>query len=274
MLKLEDPRIAYAEITADGVDISRAINESLESLVYTDANGEANELKITLDDVDGKWSGPWRIKAGMKLSLTIVTESWEKPGTIDRLPCGTFTVTGAKREKPPSIITVEAISLPVNSPVRREIHSRGWEDTTLSQVASDVAASGGLTSMFLFPSDHNLDRVDQRQESDLAFFTRLAADFGASVKVTGNLLVTYDEAEFEGKDPTLTVKDGVNMLSASFWQDTSDTAKSATVSYKDPHSGKLVSETFKPEFADIMVGNDLVLNERPYNVSKKPLRGH
>jgi hypothetical protein len=187
-------------------------------------------------------------RTGTVLRITIFTENWDKAGTIETLNCGSFEICGMRISGPPSITTIEAISLSLQSPIRREEHSKGWESVSLRQIAEDVAKRGNLILVYELDEDPRYDRVDQRRESDLSFLTVIAREQGAAVKVIGNQLVLYSEEKYETKPSVLTIKRGdKGLLSYSFSQDSSNTASSAMVTYKDPDSGKLARAIFPEE---------------------------
>jgi hypothetical protein len=188
---------------------------------------------------------------GTVLRVTIYAESWDNHDTIETLNCGSFEICGIRLSGPPSEATIEAISLSLQSPIRREEHTQGWEWISLYQIAQEVANRGSLSLVYELRHDRPFDRVDQRRESDLSFLTRIARDRGAAVKIIGNQLVIYSEQEFESKPPVLTIKRGDNrLLSYSFTQDTSDCASSAEVMHKDPYSGQMAWAVYPEDFAE------------------------
>jgi phage protein D len=63
---MDSPRKAYAKIEYDGRDITDEVTAGLISLVFIDNNGEANEVRITMEDIDGNWAGSWYPKVGNK----------------------------------------------------------------------------------------------------------------------------------------------------------------------------------------------------------------
>ena len=117
--------------------------------------------------------------------------------------------------------------------------------------------------MYELDDDPALDRIDQRQESDLAFLQRISKEHGATVKVVDGKIVVFDEIKYEAMPPVAVFRRGdKRMLSIKLKQDSSNTASSATATYKDPKSGKLVQETFEPESIPA-VGQKLIVNKRP-----------
>ena len=203
---------------------------------------------------------------GTILRATIIAESWDNPGTMETLACGSFEIVGAKLDGPPSTLSVEAVSVPLNTPIRTT-RTKGWENTTLRRIATDICVNGEFNLVYELEDDPELDRVDQRQESDLAFLRKLCKEHGASVKVTGNQLVIFDEAQYEAKPSILTIKKGDGrLISYSFTLDSTNTASSASATYKDPKSGQLVHEVFTPPNAPA-VAKTLNINTRPSNLA-------
>ncbi len=202
---------------------------------------------------------------GTVLRVRIVAESWEAPGTTDTLDCGMFELDGMDYDDSAdgSIANITAVSVPLEASIRREQHSQGWEDTTLREIAEEIAGRGDLALVYELDDDPALDRIDQRQEGDLAFLHRVSRNHGATVKVFNNQIVIFDEAKYEAREPIATFRRGdKRMTSIKLKQDSSNTASSATAAYKDPKSGKLVKETFTPPSAPA-VGQALVVNTRP-----------
>lgn len=259
-------RRAYAEITG--------FTQDLLSVSYTDNLDQADDIQITVADRDHKWCGAWYPETTTEFRASIVADAWEGGGS-QTLNCGTFQVDGMDYEDGPdgSTANITGTSVPLDTAIRRENHSQGWEDTTYSEIAGEIAARGGLSLMYELDDDPKLDRIDQRQESDLGFADILAGDHGARTKVFDKKLVIFDEAKYEQRAPVCTFARGDGrLLSIQLKQDTSQTATSATTQYKDPKSGKLVEETFTPSYPP-NVGNRLMVNERVADLRGDKHRG-
>ena len=190
---------------------------------------------------------PNRAVTGTVLKATIYAENSDNPGTYDTLACGSFEVVGVQLQGPPSTLRIETVSVPLNSPIRQS-RTRGWEGATLRNIAQDICEHGGFTLVYELPDDPTLDRVDQRQEPSLSFLKNLCKRLGASVKVTGNQLVIFDEIAYEAGAPVFSIngESDPNLISFSFTLDTTNCASSATASYKDPKSGQILQATFTP----------------------------
>lgn len=229
----------YLEITYNGIDISRDISGDLISFQYTDnESGKADDISIGLKDDDGLWSGPWVPGQGDTIEATIVTES-DDQGTL-RLALGSFTIDELTSSGTPSVFEIAAVSVPIDSSIRREIKSRAWEDYKLSGIADDIARTGGLEMLFLAGPDPVYDRRDQHDETDLQFLHRLCEDEAFALKVTDRQLIVYASAQQEETPPIATIyKRTGDVLSYSFKSQAHSVYKAVTVRYKDPDTGEV-----------------------------------
>ncbi|MCA7724087.1 phage late control D family protein [Escherichia coli] len=169
-------------LTINSKDITGNISERLKSLTLTDNRGfEADQLDIELDDADGLVELPIR---GAVLTLFL---GWKGFALVGK---GRFTVDEVEHRGAPDTVTVRARS----ADFRGSLNSRreeSWHDTTLGGVVEAIAARNKLGSS-VAPELANipLPHVDQSQESDVKFLTRLAERNGGEVSVkAGKLLV-------------------------------------------------------------------------------------
>lgn len=165
----------------DNEDITQDFSNRLISLTMTDNRGfEADQLDIELDDIDGQIELPPR---GATLTLWL---GWQDSALIKK---GTFTVDEIEHRGAPDTLTIRGRS----ADFRGSLNSRreqSWHDTTLGVIVETIAARNKLTAsvadtLKAIPVSH----IDQSQESDAAFLSRLADRNGAAVSVkAGNLL--------------------------------------------------------------------------------------
>lgn len=69
-----------------------------------------------------------------------------------------------------------------------------------------MAGANGMACLYESASDPYYERVEQYKVSDIKFLSQLCHDAGISLKATNNILVLFDQADYEAKDPTFTVK--------------------------------------------------------------------
>ncbi|MGX9833121.1 phage late control D family protein [Enterobacter hormaechei subsp. xiangfangensis] len=166
----------------DNEDITQDFSDRLISLTMTDNRGfEADQLDIELDDTDGQIAMPPR---GATLTLWL---GWQGSALIKK---GTFTIDEIEHHGAPDTLTIRGRS----ADFRGSLNSRreqSWHDTTLGVIVETIAARNKLEAsvadtLKAIPVPH----IDQSQESDAVFLSRLADLNGAAVSVkAGKLLL-------------------------------------------------------------------------------------
>jgi len=175
-------RVAPAfSLALQGKDITQNISKRLLSLSLTDNRGfAADQLDIELDDSDGLVVMPQR-NAVLSLSL-----GWEgSPLT----PKGKFTVDEVEHRGAPDTLTIRARSADFTGSLnmRRET---SYHDTTLGNIVTQVAGRNKLRAKVAAELDVvKVSHIDQTQESDAAFLTRLAGLNGAVAAVKNGYLL-------------------------------------------------------------------------------------
>lgn len=165
----------------DNDDITQDFSDRLISLTMTDNRGfEADQLDIELDDTDGQIALPPR---GATLTLWL---GWQDSALIKK---GTFTVDEIEHRGAPDTLTIRGRSADFRGTLnsRRE---QSWHDTTLGQIVETIAARNKLTaSVADMLKAVAVPHIDQSQESDAVFLSRLAERNGASVSVKAGKLL-------------------------------------------------------------------------------------
>jgi phage protein D len=178
---------AGAEVTPDFMlnldqkDITHSIRSRLISLSLTDNRGfEADQLDIELDDADGQLAMPER---GAVISLFL---GWKGAALVGK---GSFTVDEVEHHGAPDTLTVRARS----ADFRGSLNSRralSYHDTTLGEVVKQVAERNNLTARLADGlAAIAIPHLDQTQESDAKFITRLASLNGAVAAVKQGTLL-------------------------------------------------------------------------------------
>jgi len=168
-------------ITLEGQQISPELGARLVSLTLVDKRGfDSDQLDITLADHDGKLALPSR---GATLLLAI---GWRHTGLIDR---GTYIVDEVEHSGAPDqlIIRARAADMRKDLPAKR---TQSWHQTTLGDIIATLAGRYSVTPKI---SDKLaatvIDHIDQTDESDLHFLTRLGERFDADATIkAGHLL--------------------------------------------------------------------------------------
>lgn len=145
---------------------------------------------------------------GLKITASIICENWRDDDKTETLDCGEFELDSVIAEGPPQTVTIKATSLPYSCAIRQTAKSKSWENTSLSAIAKSIAGQNGMGLMFESHYDPKYTRVEQYRTSDISFLSKLCHDAGASLKVTNNSLVIFDQSEYENKKPIRTIKFG------------------------------------------------------------------
>lgn len=168
-------------LTIAGQPISQALDERLMRLRLTDQRGfNADQLDITLTDHDGRLDLPRR---GVTLTLAL---GWQGQTLVDR---GTFIVDEVEHSGAPDTLNIRARSADMRKQLPGK-RSQSWHDVTLNDIISTIA-----TRHRLEPAIGNtlsgiyLEHIDQTDESDLHFLTRLAEQYDAIATIKARRLL-------------------------------------------------------------------------------------
>lgn len=168
-------------LTLQGNNITQNIRARLLSLTLTDNRGfEADQLDIELDDSDGLMVMPQR-NAVLSLAL-----GWQGSPLTHK---GRFTVDEVEHRGAPDTLTIRARSADFRGSLntRREA---SYHDTTLGDIVQQIAARNTLTAKLAAGLDAiKISHIDQTQETDSAFATRLASLNGAVAAVKNGCLL-------------------------------------------------------------------------------------
>ncbi len=297
-------RRAYPKVIYNKVDISEALKPYLKSVEYTDMlTGQADDLQLTLEDRDGLWLEAWFPDKGATLTASILTQYWTAPTDAEKeLPLGLFEIDEIECSAIPSETKIKAVSVPNNTTLRGEGRTRSWEGYTIQKIAQDIANNAGMQLNFSSKDNPTLERVEQTEQSDLAFLDKLCQDNGLSLKVTDNQIVIFDMADMEATEPSLifvrptmkgldtSVSIDVNSndmnsestlkrLKPTSWRFTSsvrDVYKSCTVEHSQGKKKAKISATFtdpnKTEGKMLLVKKDVKSVEEAERMARKELR--
>ena len=182
---------------------------------------------------------------GLAIQAVFVRENWNNDGKDAVLDCGQFELDSIKASGPPATITIKATSLPFNAQIRQTEKTKALEAYTLSGIAQEMAGANGMACLYESASDPYYERVEQYKVSDIKFLSQLCHDAGISLKATNNILVLFDQADYEAKDPTFTVKRGSGSYTKyDLSVGTADTKyTSCRVRYADPATGQVIEGT-------------------------------
>ncbi len=185
------------KVIYETTDITEDISSDIVSIRYTDeTDGTANEIAITVDDMDHKWKNEWIVNVGARISLQIGYDS------DDMLDCGDFGVDEVHYKGQPDTVELKCLSVGQEHDIWVE-RSHVYESQTILQIIEQIASRNGLDvtrDSFIFSviEDESvlstledsayerkvlnilINRIVQDRESDLAFMKRLTSLYGVS----------------------------------------------------------------------------------------------
>lgn len=243
MSDIEYARHAALEVTVDGHDVASFFSSYLLDFTFTDnSSGKADEVQITLHNRDGKFTEKWQIKKGMPVYAAIVCTDWEESGSTMTLPCGSFKIDEVEYSGPPDKVTIKAVSSALTGGLRETNRTRAWENTSLQNVSAQIASEYGLSLMY-YGDAHQFKRQDQRNESDIAFLSRIASERGMHCKCHDGKLILFDAESAESQDASMSIPKTGDMYSPTSWsfkESSSGTGyDKVEVAYTDPVTGNV-----------------------------------
>ncbi|MGL4921309.1 MAG: phage late control D family protein [Aeromonas veronii] len=174
------PIPAY-QLLIDGNDISAAIRPRLMSMTITDNRGfSADTIEVTLDDSDGLLAMPRR---GATMQAFI---GWQGQALVDK---GTFNIDEVGHSGAPDSLSIRGKSADLSGGMNK-LRERSWHNEYIGAIVEQLAARYGLTPIVgdAFKG-MMIDHIDQTNESDLAFLTRLATEHDAIATVKSGRLM-------------------------------------------------------------------------------------
>ena len=192
------------KIIINGKNKTDLFRGRLIRITVTDNAGfSADQVNIELDDTDDALPLP-KTKTQLQIWLGLKGEA-----LIDK---GTYTIDEIAHTGAPDKVLIKGSSADFHSGLKTQ-RRKAWNETTVSDILATIAKRYDLTPVI---SDElqtkAIPHIDQTNESDAHFMTRLGIDYGAIATIkNGNLLFVTRGAgkTASGKTiPTLTIERG------------------------------------------------------------------
>lgn len=253
------PRKPSVEISIGGSPAGLFIGNTLKQFSYSDVHhGEVDEINFTLADGSGLWRGSWGIDEG-----TEVTAMIGYSGLLGaKVSCGTYAVdeVEAVGDSSGDTAVFKALAAFTSKELRTE-RSEAYDQIALKTIIDRVAGRHNLKVVGEIP-DLKFERISQNKESDLAFATRLAEDWGCYFSVKGNQLVFTTRASIEGAAAVrlFNLTKGDKSIRYSLRKSTHNLYKKAEAKYLNPKSNQVL--TAKREDPRVLSGDTLKIDDR------------
>lgn len=174
--------IPVYKIEAKDKDITATIEKYLSSFRLTDAKGyESDSFEMTLTDANAEILWP---DAEVKLKVWIGFKGEEL------IYKGEFVTDEVEFSGPPDHWMIKARAADMNSPLKAQ-KSRSWHDNNSVGVIIEFIAKQNKLKPAISKRFYqiNVKHIDQTNESDMNFITRLAKKYDATAKVAGGSLI-------------------------------------------------------------------------------------
>lgn len=271
-------RTARPAIILNGQDFYQSLAPYLVTFNYEDnCDGKkADDLHFELADRDGKFISTWMPKKGANLDAQIIASQWFSPIAGDiSLDCGRFWIDSIEFELPDHKVSVKATSIPTNCRIKGSKEHRGWEKTTLQDIANQIAGENQMSVDWQAQANPRYSRVEMHDESSLGFLMKRCNDAKLAIKVHRSKIVVFDEQKLEEAEPKFSLLYGntsptmggasYRMSGAHFSTKVTDTTKKAKVSATDSATGEVKSGEHTAADDDLEDQTDDKVNENTDN---------
>lgn len=189
-----------AKLTINGKPFNTDALSRIISISLTDKSGfEADELTVSLSDHDGKLALPPK-SAEITIALGYI-----ETGVVDK---GSYKITEVSWSGAPDTLHITAQSADTSDRFS-EAKEKSWHKTSLKEIIESIAAANSYTPIIgKAYQDEKIDHLDQSNESDAAFLSRLAERYDAiaTVKHGRLLFVSSGEATTASGQPLPTIR--------------------------------------------------------------------
>ena len=220
------------------VDISDEIAHSISSLNYTDNSKNAiDDLELKLENLDYRWLKEWYPDENAQLLVGIHEELENETNFLD---LGTFYVDEPTFEN--NRLNLKCLALPLDQNIRDQKNSVAWERITLKELVTQIASKHEMNAE-IYAENEFFERLDQNQETDLAFINRVVKETGLNMKVSDDKIIIFDDEEMEKNDTVeiFNINDE-RIRSLSLKKKNKEIYDNVEVSYYDPDKKKVIKE--------------------------------
>nr|DAN55191.1 MAG TPA: tail protein [Bacteriophage sp.] len=222
-----------AELTIDGRRFGTQAMSRIISISLTDKRGfEADELTIELDDHDGTLAIP---KTGSKITLKL---GYKETGLVEK---GEYLVSEFTASGSPDRLSITARAADLAEALAEQVE-KSWHKQTLYQIIETIAKKHKYE--YIISKDYQnqkIEHIDQTNESDASFMSRLAEQYDAIATVkNGKLLfIPAGESQTASGQPILpTTITRASGDSHSFTYSSSNSYQAVRAYYTDKKTGQ------------------------------------
>lgn len=209
---------------------------------YSDvASGESDRVRITMQDIGKEWMGTLMPEKGAIIGAKLRLINWRDSEETDTFDCGLFVLDDISFSGRPLKCTLGGVSVPVMDDFRVLPVTNTWENTTIKEIASQIAAKAGV-SLHYEADRIPIAEVEQSRQPDSAFLYSLCEKYGLAMKVYDHKIIIFDIALYEEKEAVLTIRE-TDTLSWSFNTTIDGTYTGVELDYTDPDEEDTIKVT-------------------------------
>src|SRR5258708_4639434 len=160
---------------------------------------QADTLEIIGADIGDRLLNSKNIVKGNWVKLTIHIWNRDYIGSHVAKDFGSYQIDRIRQQGPPTQISIYGTSVPINSQIKLTVQNKQFFASDLKSLATKVATENGLTPVLDFPDNRNptLGSIQQWNESDLTYLSRLCVSNGLAMKIRDRQLILFDEQTYE-----------------------------------------------------------------------------
>ncbi|GHT01548.1 hypothetical protein AGMMS49525_02570 [Bacteroidia bacterium] len=221
------------EISIAGKNVTGDVSPMLSKITYTDkVEAESDDVTLTFEDTKAVWQSAWYPSQGDTLTV--------KLGNSEAmLDCGLFEIDEIELNLSPDELQVKAIAASITQTLRTK-NSKAFEKQSLQKIAQYFADKHKLklTGDKSKLQSIQLDRKTQENQTDIAFLSSLASEYGLIFSTRGDQLVFMDGDELD-KQPSVMTIDRAQMSKANFKDKTAGIYEKAGLSKRTVKKNKV-----------------------------------
>lgn len=222
-----------AELTIDGRRFGTQAMSRIISISLTDKRGfEADELTIELDDHDGSLAIP---KTGSKITLKL---GYQETGIVEK---GEYIVSEFTASGSPDRLSITARAADLAESLAEQVE-KSWHKQTLYQIIEAIAKKHKYE--YIISKDYQntkIEHIDQTNESDASFMSRLAEQYDAIATVKNGKLLFIPAGESQtasGQPIPPTIITRASGDSHSFTYSSTNSYQAVRAYYTDKKTGQ------------------------------------
>jgi len=186
----------WFRIIAGGADATNSFGSRGVSITYTDNSGHENDsVEFEVDDREPYLQVPAKgTTIGLSIGYAFQSGAESRYNGLQQY-VGLFEVDETRFSHPPRKLAIRAHANNTGNTFKAH-KDRDWDDKTIRDIVNQIAGEHGMTPVVVGAiGDKKLEHIDQPNQSDMDFLTRLAKHHGGLLKVAEGKIVLAEEGQ-------------------------------------------------------------------------------